>query len=115
MGTVITVEKYMFEYDDPYKLLAGSVIANYRPADVIRLLNDDEYVLNQIIKETRGQDMCGSFTDCIIEDILAKKDRMEYMRELDNLAKYYFSKFDIKRFRGEIKTALAECGIIVED
>ena len=115
MGTLMMVEKYTFEYDDPYKLLAFSVVSQYRPADVMRLLTDDEYVLNQIIKETRGQDMCGSFTDCIIEDILAKKDRMEYMRELDSLAKYYFSKFDIKRFRGEIKTALSECGIIVED
>lgn len=113
MGVVVAMEKYTFEYDDPYKLLAGSVIANYRPADVIRMLNDNEYVLNQIIKETRGQDMCGSFTDCIIEDILANKDRMEYMRELDRLAAYYFSKFDIERFRREITAALLECGIVV--
>lgn len=115
MGVVMGITKYMFEYDDPYKLLAFSVVSQYRPADVMRLLNDDEYVLNQIVKETRGQDMRGSFTDCIIEHILEDKNRMEYMRELDKLAKYYFSKFDIKRFRTEIKTALAECGIIVED
>lgn len=104
---------YLYEADDPYKLLAGAVISMYRPADVVRLLTDDEFILNQIIKETRGQDMCGNFTDCIIEDLLEDKKRMEYMRQLDSLAKYYFSKLDKERFRREIKTALGECGIEV--
>lgn len=106
---------YLFNYDDPYKLLASQVVAYYRPADVIRMLTDDEYVKVQLIKETRGQDMSGPFTDCIIEDILANKDRMEYMNALDSLASYYYDKLDKERFRAEIKTALSECGIELAD
>ena len=106
---------YLFAYDDPYKLLASQVVAYYRPADVIRMLTDDDYVKVQLVKETRGQDMRGAFTDCIIEDILVNKDRMEYMNALDKLANYYYEKLDKERFRAEIKTALSECGIELED
>lgn len=102
---------YLFEYDDPYKILASHIIAYYRPADVIRMLEDDDYIKVQLIKETRAQDMCGAFTDCVIESILSNKDRMEYMGALDQLAKYYYSKLDKERLRTEIKTALSRCGI----
>ena len=106
---------YLFNYDDPYKLLASQVVAYYRPADVIRMLTDDDYIKVQLIKETRGQDMSGAFTDCIIEDILENKDRMEYMRNLDKLAEYYYSKLDKERLRTELKRFLSECGIEVVD
>lgn len=102
---------YLFEYDNPYQILASYIIAYYRPADVVRMLTDDDYIKVQLIKETRSQDMSGAFTDCIIEDILANKGRMEYMGALDQLAKYYYSKLDKERLRYEIKTALSKCGI----
>ena len=106
---------YLFNYDDPYKVLAYHIIGFYRPADVVRVLNDDDFIKVLLVKETRGQDMSGAFTDCIIEDILANKDRMEYMGELDKLAKYYYTKLDRERLRAEIKTALGECGIEFSD
>ena len=109
MGVIMTT--YLYECDDPYGILASYIIAYYRPADVIRMLEDDDFLKVQLIKETRAQDMSGAFTDCIIEDILANKDRMEYMGYLDQLAKYYYSKLDKERLRAEIKTALARCGI----
>ena len=105
------INKYMFEHDDPYKLLAFAIVGQYRPAEVLRILDDDGYILNRIIKETREQDMCGNFTDCIIEDILEQKERMKYMKELDHLAEYYFSKLDKDRLRKELRLALAEVGI----
>lgn len=109
------MRSYRFEYDDPYKILAGAVVAYSRPADVIRLLTDDLFIKNYIIKETRGQDFKGPFTDCIIEGILDDKSRMEYMKELDRLAEYYFSKLDKERFRREIKEFLSDCGIVIEE
>lgn len=105
---------YLFEYDDPYKLLAAQIVGGCRPADVLRILSEDAYILNLITKETRSQDMCGMFTDCIVEDILARKDRMEYMRRLDILSGYYFSKLDKERLRAEIKNLLDEAGIEVD-
>lgn len=102
---------YLWEYDDPYILLAHSIVGKYRPADVIRMLTDNEYLLNCIIKETRGLDIGGTFLDCIIEDILAHKKRMEYMHKLDDLARYYYSRLDKERLRSEIVGALADIGI----
>lgn len=106
---------YYYEFDDPYKLLAYNIIGDYRPSDVVRLLTDDKYVLSLIAKETRLQDFCGPFTDCIIEDILAHKRRMEFMGKLDVLSSYLFSRLDIQRLRKEVKTALNECGIDLGD
>lgn len=108
------MNNYLYQYDDPYCLLAHAVIGFYRPADVMRMLTDNEYLLNCITKEVRQQDIGGSFLDCIIEDILAKKKRMEYMHELDKLAKYFYTKLDKERLRSEIVGALSEIGIGVE-
>lgn len=107
--------KYLFEYDDPYKVLAHAVVGFYRPADVVRMLSDNAFILNCVVKEVRDQDMGGHFIDCIIEDILDNKDRMEYMGHLDALAKYYYTKLDKERLREEIRLALEEVGIEVDD
>ena len=102
---------YYMEIDDPYKILAHAIIGLYRPADVIRMLTDNAYLLTCIIKEVRGLDIGGIFLDCIIEDILAHKKRMEYMGHLDTLSKYYYEKLDKERLRREIIKALSEIGI----
>ena len=104
-------QEYYWEIDDPYKVLAHAIVGFYRPADVIRMLTDNAYLLNCITKEVRGLDIGGIFLDCIIEDILAHKKRMEYMHELDELASYYFSQLDKERLRGEIIGVLSEIGI----
>lgn len=112
MGSISIV--YKMPCDDPYVLLASYIIAYYRPSDVLRMLEDDDFIRTQIVKETRGQDMQGGFTDCIVDDLLANKNRMEYMRKLDELADYYYSKLDKERLRKEIRTALGQCGILLD-
>lgn len=102
---------YLFDYDDPYKILAHHIVGFYRPADVYRIMSDNQYVYTLVQKETRNLDIGGNFLDCIIEGILLDKDRMEYMHELDILAKYMFSKLDKERLREEIKKILSEMGI----
>lgn len=108
-------DRYRFDYDDPYKILASMIVGHDSPCDVVRTMYDDAYILNRIIKETRSQDMCGRFTDCIIEDILENKDRMEYMARLDILAGYYFSKLDKERLRKEIALLLKDAGIDITE
>lgn len=108
------IMEHTFAVDDPYKILASHIIAYYRPADVLRMMEDDNFLYIQIAKETRAQDMQGSFTDCIIEDILANKKRMEYMSHLDMLSDYYYSELDKERLRAEIRTALGKCGISLD-
>lgn len=110
-----TVSVYLYDFDDPYKILASHIVGEYRPADVLRVLSDDAYLKNMVTKEVRLQDMGGYYIDCIIEDILAHKKRMEYMHQLDELGSYFFSKLDKERLRTEIKNVLEDIGIEVSD
>lgn len=102
---------YLYEYDDPYSLLAHYIVSAYRATDVLRCLTDNSYLKNLIIKEVRGQDLGGHFIDCIIENVLEEKDRMEYMHELDKLALWYYSRLDKGRLRDEILAVLNNVGI----
>lgn len=105
------MKKYLYDYDDPYKLLAHHIVGTYRPADVVRVLTENSYIKNMILRETRLQDIGGRYIDCTIEDILAKKKRMEYMHQLDSLGLYYYSKIDKDRLRSEIMSVLCDAGI----
>lgn len=105
------MNKYLFEYDDPYKILAHNIIGKYRPADVVRIMSDNQFISTLIQKEVRELDIGGNFLDCIIESILEDKERMEYMHTLDGLANYMFSKLDRKRLRKEIGLILSEIGV----
>lgn len=104
-----------FEYDDPYKVLASLIVGYDKPNDIVKVLYSDLHILNRIIKETRGQDMKGRFTDCIVSVLLSEGDRMEYMNKLDELSSYYFQKLDKQRLREEIKNLLSSAGIYVEE
>lgn len=103
--------QYLYSFDDPYKVLAHYIIGHYRPVDILRILTDNSYIKNCITKEVRQCDMGGPYIDCIIEHILEDKARMEYMRELDRLSAYYYSKLDKNRLREEIKAILDYAGI----
>lgn len=105
------MNKYLYDFDDPYKLLAHHIVGVYRPADVLRCLADNSYLKTLITKEVREQDFKGHFVDCIIENILEDKDRMEYMHKLDELAIYYYSRLDKGRLRDEILNILNKAGI----
>lgn len=103
--------KYFYEMDDPYTLLAHHIVGTYRPADVLRVLTDNTYIKNRVLKEVRDLDLGGHFIDCIIENILEEKDRMEYMHKLDELSAYYYSRLDKERLRDEILAVLNDAGI----
>lgn len=102
---------YLYEYDDPYTLLAHHIVGSYRPADVLRCLVDNAYLKTLIIKEVRGQDLCGHFVDCIVESILEEKDRMDLMAQLDKLAEYFYTRLDKGRLRDEILAVLNTAGV----
>lgn len=93
---------YRFDYDDPYILMAHGVLTTHTPADVKRMLTDDDFVRRSVLKETRLQDFSGVFVDGIVQSILDDKKRMEFMHELDRLADYFWKNLDLKRLRVEI-------------
>lgn len=102
----------MNAYDDPYIMLAHKIIAVHNRAEIERILTDNEFVFKLILKETRLQDFNGAFLDCIIEDVLNNKRRMEMCHQLDRLSKYFYEKLDMKRLRREVKFYAERYGII---
>ena len=103
--------KYLYTYDDPYVILAHAIVGFYRPSEVVRVLTDDGFLSNCVLKEIKEADIGGLFLDCIIEDILAHKKRMEYMGHLELLGQYYFSQLDKKRLRDAILEVLSDMGV----
>lgn len=106
-----SLNNYLYEADDPYKILAQHIVGFYRPADVLKILTDNSYLKNCVVKECRDLDLGGPFIDCIIENILAEKDRMEWMHELDAVGTYLFSRLDRGRLRDEIVQILNDTNI----
>lgn len=105
------MSRYLYDFDNPYRILAYHIVGNYRPADVIRILTDNSYIKTVVSKEVRQQDLGGHFIDCIIENILEDKDRMDYMHALDRLSEYYYSRLDKERLRSEILAVLNTAGV----
>lgn len=105
------MNKYLYDFDNPYRILAYYIVGNYRPSDVMRILADNSYIKNLVLKEVRQQDLGGHFIDCIIENILEDKDRMDYMHALDRLSDYYYSRLDKERLREEILAVLNNAGV----
>lgn len=95
-------DKYKNAYDDPYAVLAHNIIAHNNTAEIQRILEDNGYIQRLILKETRLQDFCGFFLDCIIQDILDNKRRMDFMHKLDELSEYFYANLDVDRLRSEI-------------
>ena len=112
MGEIIksaAAPTYLHDYDDPYKLLAAAIESKYDPQTVIRVLQDDEFVLRLVRKEIRQQDIRGPFSDCIIQTILDDKRRMVLMHELDKLSEFLFYNLDLDRLRQEILNFCEDC------
>lgn len=102
---------YREKFDDPYKILAFSIIVNYSPVTVKRLMKDTKFLRREITREIRGQDFRGYFVDCLFVSICESKRRMELMRAIDQLARFFYNSLDLKRMREEIKNAYSKLGL----
>lgn len=100
------METELKPYDDPYQILSIQLVVDLNIGDICRVLYDDEFTERMVQKETRDLDFYGRFLDCIVEEILVKKERMRMMAELDKLGSWFFKQMDIERLRGQIKKDL---------
>ena len=105
------------KFDDEYKILAYSIIVNYPPVTVKRLMKDTKFLRREIIREVRGQDFRGYFVDCLFVSICENKNRMKLMRQLDQLGRFFYNNLDLDRMRKEIRNAYESLGLgdILED
>lgn len=99
------------KYDDEYKILAYSIVVNYPPVTVKRLMKDTKFLRREIIREVRGQDFRGYFIDCLFVSICENKDRMKLMRQLDQLGRFFYNNLDLDRMRKEIRNAYDSLGL----
>lgn len=93
-------------------MLAHHILSVYNPAEVERMLRDDDFIYRLILKETRHQDFSGAFLDCIIQSILDDKRRMEMCHHLDELSKYFFKNLDLNRLREALRLYGEKYGIL---
>ena len=102
---------YKERYDDPYLILAYNIVANYPPEIVRRLMRDTKFLRREIIREVRGQDFRGYFIDCLFVSICEDKNRMDLMRVLDAVGRFFYNNLDLNRMRQAIKTAYESLGL----
>lgn len=98
-------------YDDAYNILAIKLVVDLNYGDICRVLWDDQFVERMVQKETRNIDFYGSFLDCIVEQVLFTKHRMDMMHELDKLGSWLFQQLDLERLRLQIVYYLDRYGV----
>lgn len=104
--------KYKNGYDDPYRVLAFSIVMTYPPEIVRRIMWDTKFLRREITREVRGQDFRGFFVDCLFVSICEEKRRMELMRQLDKLSSFLYKQLDLDRMRAEIRGAYCRLGLL---
>ena len=106
---------YLHEYDDPYWILATSLISVYSIPILKRIMTDDVFVRKMVAEETYAQDIRGMYLDCIVENINSDKRRVEHRHQLDKLAGYYYDNLDMVRRRKSLQDMAELCGISLDE
>lgn len=102
-------------YDNPYRVLALSVVSSGNLATIKRVLTDDRYVKRVICSELRDADISGTFVDAIVTDLYQTRRRTEYVHKLDELAEYLYAALNLEELRKEIREFMDDCGISLDD
>lgn len=105
-------EKYRIDCDDPYKILAANIAANFSLANIRRMLSEKDYLRQLIQAEVReNADTPGIFCDCVTTELISEKQKVLYREALNNLGLFFFHQLDVNRLRNEIRSFFDECGI----
>ena len=105
-------EKYHMDCDDPYKILAANIAANFSLANIKRMLSEKDYLRQLIQAEVReNTDTPGVFCDCVTTELISEKQKVLYREALNNLGLFFYQQLDIVRLRNELRKFFEECGI----
>ena len=99
---------YRKKYDDPYRIMAASIVATESPRSVERILNSNSYIKSLVLKEAKMLDINGIFLDCIDQEIIANDSLRTKNAQLKRLGEFYFENLDIPRLRKEIENFISE-------
>lgn len=103
--------EYRRNYDDPYRVLAVSLVATNNPFNVSRILNSNTYVRGLVLHEAKVLDISGMFLDCIDQELIANDMLRKKNARMKELGEFFYSELDIKRLRNEIRRFCEELDI----
>lgn len=98
-------------YDDPYRVLAAHILANYSPRMVKKIMSSSAYIKSIILQEAKSMDISGAFLDCIDQEVLANDHLRKKNAYLKRLGEFYYSELDVLRLRSEIRRFAEELNI----
>lgn len=107
--------KFQKAYDNPYRVLAAHIVANYPPTLVQRVLSDSSFIKSLIAREARQLDMSGAFLDCIDQEIISQGKLRRKNAYLKKLGEFYYSELDVSRLRKEVRTFAEELGVQLQN
>lgn len=105
---------YKREYDDPYRVLATNLVANYNPRTLARIMNESSFVKSLVLREARQLDLGGAFLDCVDQELISNGCLRKKNYYMKRLGEFYFSELDIGRLRREIQRFANELNITIE-
>jgi len=108
-------EKYLHNYDNPYRMLAASIAIRLSTPDAKRILKDSSYVKQLVLAEVRDNiDIPGMFADCVTTELLSESQKVLYRTALNELGLFFYKQLDLPRLRSEIRKFYEELGISLD-
>lgn len=98
-------------YDDPYRVLAAYIVAEWKPIAVKRLMTNNSFVRSVINYQARTLDIGGIFLDCIDQEVIANDHLRQKNACLKKLGEFYYSELDLPRLRKEVQRFADELGV----
>ena len=88
--------------NDPYKMLAHSIVIKNSDEEIYRLLHKIKTIKQHIRREVVEADFYGDFIDCIMVGLIKSGKRRTINRTLYGTADLFFQYLDVERLRKEI-------------
>lgn len=90
-------------YNDPYKMLANTLVVSLPDEEIYRLLHKVKAIKQYIRREVVEADFYGDFIDCIMVGLIKSGKRRTVNRTLYGTADLFYSHLDVPRLREEIR------------
>ena len=77
--------------DDPYKMLAHTLVVTCSDNEIINLLHDSKVIKKHLADEVHEADFCGNFIDCIMVDVIKQGRSRSINPTLKDTVNFFYS------------------------
>ena len=89
--------------DDPYKMLALTLVADCSDAELANILHSAKAVKRYITREVYNADFYGPFLDCIMVGVVKANERRKIGSTMTDTVNFFYNRLDMPRLRQEIR------------